>query len=366
MSDPFAASQSELPRDRWGRPLITPPEGGEPVAYTRCTTFVGALEDTYHLSLWSQRMVALGMSRRRDLVLSASAITDPQDRFQKRTLNDIAKSAKDAAAGDAAANTGTAIHSLTERLDRGLPLGDFVPEEYLPDIRAYATITKGLDPIGIEGFCVRDDLRVGGSYDRIYAFTDEFLDAYEARHGQRLYYPMSASDNESYGEYGPDAVDVVEVRAGDAVIGDVKTGHVDLGAGKIAMQLGVYANSEDYDHTIGTRSPLKGNPSKDWGLVVHLPAGTGTARLLWFDIRAGFETASTLAKGVHAWRKRKDLTHEFTTVSAVNAPALSLVEQIAAAPSYAALTALYAANATQWTPGLTAAAKARRAELEAS
>jgi hypothetical protein len=353
MADPFGTVDTELPRDRWGRPLITPPEGGEPVAYQRVTTFVGPLEDTYHLGLWQLRMAVLGMSRRKDLILAASAIEDPSDKYSKRKLNDIAKAAKDAAAGDAAANTGTAIHTLTERIDRGEGLGDYVPEEYLPDLKAYADIMVGFDVLGIEGFCVRDDLRVGGTYDRILAFGPEFLDRYEARHGDRLRYP--ARD--------PHDVDTI-VNPGDAVIGDVKTGHVDLGAGKIAMQLGVYANSQDYDHTLGTRSPLAGNPSKDWGVVIHLPAGTGSARLLWFDIAAGFEAARTLAVGVHAWRKRKDLTHEFASTSVTATPGPTIVEQIKAATSYAALQGIYAMNAAKWTPGLTDLATKRRAEVE--
>lgn len=354
MPDPFSTVQTELPRDRWGRPLITPPDGTEPVAYQRVTTFVGPLEDTYHLGLWQLRMAVLGMSRRKDLILAASAVDDPTDKYQKRKLNDIAKAAKDAAAGDAAANTGTAIHSLTERIDMGHALGDFVPEEYLPDLKAYADIMQGFEILGIEGFCVRDDLRVGGTYDRILGFTSEFLDAHEAKHGNRLHYPQHAGRSDA----------VREVQPGDAVIGDVKTGHVDLGAGKIAMQLGVYANSLDYDHTLGTRTPLAGNPSKDWGVVIHLPAGTGTARLLWFDIRAGFEAAQTLAVGVHAWRKRKDLTHEFASSRVAATPAVSVVEQIKTATSYAALQAIYAVHEKQWTPGLTTAAAARRTELE--
>ena len=54
---------SELPRDRWGRPLITPPDGTTPVPYTRVTTFAKAVEDTYHLGRWAERMVALGMAK---------------------------------------------------------------------------------------------------------------------------------------------------------------------------------------------------------------------------------------------------------------------------------------------------------------
>lgn len=297
-ADPFSTVKTELPRDRWGRPLITPPEGGDPVAYQRVTTFVGALEDTYHLSLWAQRMVALGMTRRRDLVLAASAISDPDDKIQKRNLNDIAKQAKDAAQGSAAAITGTAIHAFTERIDRGEQLTD-VPEEHAPDLEAYRGITTGLVALGIEGFCVCDGLRVGGSYDRIYQFTDLFLGRYADKHGAPLTYP------------GADGQAGQKVKAGDVVIADLKTGNVDYGLGKIAMQLGVYAHSEDYDHTLGTRTPLAGGPSKEWALVIHLPAGMGSARLLWVNIAAGWQgrpdSGSRRARLAQAQRPRQCL-----------------------------------------------------------
>ena len=34
---------NEIPRDRWDRPLIIPPNGGQPVAYTRVSTLAKAL-----------------------------------------------------------------------------------------------------------------------------------------------------------------------------------------------------------------------------------------------------------------------------------------------------------------------------------
>lgn len=358
MSDPFSTPQTELPRDRWGRPLITPPEGGDPVAYTRCTTFVGVLEDTYHLSLWSQRMVARGMAIRPDLVLAASAITDPKEQYSKRSLNDIAKQARDAAGAGAAAITGTALHTMSEKIDRGEPM-DAIPEAFRSDLEAYRAVTKGLETVAIEGFCVRDDLQVGGSYDRITRFTDEFLGAYEERTGDRLRYP-GREDSEGKGCPGD------EVQPGDAVIGDLKTGNVDFGIGKIAMQLGVYANSVDYDHSTGARSALAATPSKEWGVIIHLPAGTGNARLLWVDVRAGFETAYTLAKDVQTWRKRKDLSSEFASTYVAPQRPASLVEQITAAKSYEELKSIYAMNISRWTPGLTELAKTRTAELAAS
>ncbi len=334
MTDPFSTVATELPRDRWGRPLITPPDGTEPVAYQRVTTFVGALEDTFHLGQWQMRMVMLGAAKRRDLQLAAAAITDPKDRFQKRTLNDLAKQALEAANGSAAATTGTALHSLTEAIDLGQTPA-FVPEEFEADLAAYKRITEGLVFLDAEGFCVRDDLRVGGSYDRIVSSEAGLL----------------APDGE-----------LVHTAIWDLKTGGSTDGGL-FGIGKIAMQLGVYANSEKYDHTLGARTPLPGDPSKKWGIVCHLPAGTGQAQLLWVDIASGWETAYKVAPAVHAWRKRKDLSQAFRSATA--APqALPLPAQIKAATSYEALLAIHAENRLIWTPGLTALAGERKKELE--
>ncbi|MDT8916185.1 hypothetical protein [Amycolatopsis sp. PS_44_ISF1] len=337
MTDPFTTVATELPRDRWGRPLITPPGETEAVPYTRTTTFVGVLEDTYHLGQWQMRMVALGMAQRRDLQLAATAITNPKDRFQKRTLNDLAKAALEAASGSAAATMGTALHTFTENIDKGLPLG-YIPEEFEPDIEAYRQITEGFTVVAIEGFCVNDALRVGGSYDRI------------------MRVPVG-------GLVAPDG----ELVEGN-VIWDLKTGgSIDaglFGLNKIAMQLGVYGNSLDYDHTLGTRTPLP-DVHPRWAIVCHLPARSGQAQLIWVDIAAGWEAASALAPGVHSWRKRKDIGTPFAAVTA-RPTATPIPEMIRRAASYAELKGIHAMHQDIWTPGLTALASVRKAELEST
>lgn len=343
----FDTVTSELPRDRWGRPLITPPEGGAPVAYTRVTTFAKAIDDTFHLSKWQQRMTALGMSRRPDLVLAAAAVTDPDNPSQKRLLNDTAAAAIDAAGAGARATAGTALHSFTEVIDLGQPLPPNVPEQYVGTLDAYRRAIRFFKIRKMEGFCIVDDLAVGGSYDRILEATEEGLDEFERATGRRMCYPT--------GE---------EVRPGDVIIGDLKTGKsVDFGAGAISIQLGLYANAVDYDHTLGSRTPLPGNPRKDWGLVLHVPAGGGVAYMKWVNIAAGWETARDVLPLVHAWRKRRDLFYDLhsETVGATSGP--SLTEQIHGATSGAALRALYAQNRDKWTPGLTALSKERLVAL---
>jgi len=350
VSDPFSTVTAELPRDRWGRPLITPPEGGDPVAYTRVTTFVKCLDDTFHLEKWKMRMVALGMSSRRDLVLATIALKDPEAQHDKRTLNQIADNAIEAAKGTARATTGTALHSFSEVIDKGEELPAHVPEEYVADLDVYREIVRYLgEPLAMEGFCVVDALRTGGSYDRVWRFTAAGLDLFEERTGRRMSYPT--------GE---------EVKPGDAIIGDLKTGRsIDFGIGAITMQLATYANAEDYDHTLGSRTPVPVT-RKDWGVVVHLPAGTGQAQLVWVDLAAGWETVTEVAPRVHAWRKRKDLSYPFLSSTSSAPRPLSLVEQLAATKTEAELRALWKANALVWTPGLTSLAKERVAAFKAA
>ena len=47
-----------------------------------------------------------------------------------------------------------------------------------------------------------------------------------------------------------------------------------------------------------------------WGILVHLPAGTATATLLWVDLEVG-RVGARLVQGVRAWRKRDDFSLPF-------------------------------------------------------
>lgn len=300
-NQPSTAGQltTPVPRDRWGRPLVVPPEGGAPVAYTRCTTYVSCLEDTHGLALWQQRMVALGLADRPDLLLAVSAHRD-----DTRRLNEITAQARDAAAAGAAATTGTALHALTERIDRGQPLGA-VPAAYQADLDAYRQATAGLEVLAVEQFVVCDPLRVGGTLDRL-----------------------------------------VRV-AGRVYVADIKTGDITHAAGKIAMQLAVYAHSVPYDHATRQRTPRPWPVETDRGLVIHLPAGTGQCQLWWVDLAAGWE-AVQLARQVRAWRARRDLltpADDLAPAAAPNATDAALataLQQITAATSVDALRVAYA------------------------
>lgn len=334
---------TELPRDRWGRPLISPPDGSNPVAYTRATTFAKTLDDTFHLDRWQQRMVVLGLSKRRDLQLAAAAVTDPDDYLQKKLLQDVADRAKEHA-GPSAAAVGTALHTFTEHHDKGFSLAD-LPDEYVDDIEAYSSAISNFEVLLCETFVVNDEYRVGGTFDRLVRL----------RHDMRL---PDALVNANAGN--------PILPAGTTIILDNKTGKsVDLGAGSFALQLGMYANSLIYNHETGSRSPLPGPLCRDIGIILHLPAGKGRADLHWLDLRSGWE-AAPLCAAVRAYRSRKDLIDRFETytVSPRPTPVSSIAEAITTAPSLAALTAVYKANKALWTPGLNNMAKARKEALE--
>jgi hypothetical protein len=310
VSDPFDTPNpagEDIPRDHIGRPLVVPPGGGKPIAYTRCTTYVGCLDDMWNLHRWDERNVAIGLADRPDLLLSVSAHRDDKDK-----LNDIVSAAKEAAKAKAAAEIGTSLHKLTERLDRGQTLG-VVPATYKADIAAYERATACLEIVGIERFTVLDELKIGGTHDRTVRYQD------------RRY------------------------------ISDLKTGSINYGALKIAMQLAVYSRSVLYDHRTFERAPL--DVDQDRALVIHLPAGQGRCELHWVDIAAGWEAVQVAAQ-VRAWRSRGGLFTPFETTP--DLPAL-----IAEAASVVSLRALWAANQDTWTDDLTILANARKAELTA-
>ena len=345
VSTDWETPAGEIPRDRWDRPLVVPPDGGKPTAYTRCTTYVGCLEDTYNLTAWQSRMVALGLAMRPDLLLRVSSLgptplEEGEARKWKKQMDATVKDAKEAAAASAAATVGTALHALTERMDRGLDVG-VVPEQYKPHLAAYEAATRAFTAVHIEAFTVQDELKIGGTPDRVLQID------------------------------GHDKL----------VIGDLKTGSVEFGIGKMAMQLAVYAHSVLYNHQTGSRAPL-GDIDHNLGLIVALDAKTAQCKLIWVDLAAGWE-AVQLATQVRAWRSRKDISRPYDGPAAAVLPvaptpvqenardltreaAAALVSGIKNAPSPETLIELWRAAGSVWTQEHTELAALRKAELVAA
>lgn len=256
----------DIPRDRWGRPMVMQPGGKKRLPYRRTTTFVGVLDDMNGLMKWKSRQVALGMGQRKDLVLAAAAAR-PDD---KKTLGDIAEAAAEHAKSSSAATTGTALHTLTERIDQGETIGE-IPAEYQADLDAYRAATEHIEWVGIESFRVHDDWQVAGTADRIGRFP------------------------------GDDRLRIF----------DIKTGSIDY-PGKMCMQLAMYARMTPYDITTDTRTADPGEVDLNTGIIIHLPAGQGVCTLHEIDLMKGWG-ACLLARQVWDWRSTKGLTHQIGT-----------------------------------------------------
>ena len=139
---------TEVPRDRWSRPLITPPEGGEVVPYTRVSTLAKALDDLNNLMAWKARKTAEGLVRRPDLltlISGAIANGDPDtDWPTKKALNAAVEQAMEAAGASKGATAGTGFHSLTEAIDKGNePL--FVSDADEVRLEAYREATASIE-----------------------------------------------------------------------------------------------------------------------------------------------------------------------------------------------------------------------------
>lgn len=324
---------------RYGRPLISPPQGsGKPVPYRRATTYVGVLEDLYNLQRWERRMVALGLAERPDLLLAVAA-----HREDKQQLNEICDQAKEAAKASSGATIGTALHALTDIVDEG---GDLPPLPPGPaaSLEMFRRATEPLRVVAIEQKLVLDTHQVAGTADRIYEYN------------------------------------------GERFIGDTKSGNIELGILKICMQLAVYARSYTYDVRTGERGRHECSLTR--GLVMHMPATDDPREakvdLIWVDLIAGWE-AVMVARQVWEQRALKyaDLTAPFTdaapfrrTVAEVDDTRTlkqilagpspqSLETLIRACTSADAVRALWTEHASQWTDELTALAKDHIAGLEA-
>lgn len=327
---------ADIPRDRWGRPLVIPPGGGKAIAYTRCTTFVDALDDGYNLTQWKRRMVALGLSHRPDLLLRVNSLgPEPSKEAEggnaykrwKKQMDETCDAAVEAAKASASATIGTALHALTERLDRGLDVG-FVPDAYAGHLKAYEQATAAFTAVHIERFTVHDELQIGGTPDRVFRIDGH----------PRL------------------------------IVGDLKTGDVVFGVLKIAQQLAVYAHSELYNHETGHRTPL-GDVDLDRGLIIALNAKTGQCDLLWVDLRRGW-AAVEISRQVRDARNWKGLSWPYDGPAAE--PKADLTVEAAAALDVAIrkasttdeLVQLWAAAGTAWTDAHTQLAAARKADLQ--
>lgn len=239
--------------------------------YTRTTTFIDVLEDKSNLAKWQARSTAIGLVKDDGLFAKFRALGDPAG-DDKGYADVLCKLAQQAADTDLKALQGSVVHSLTEDIDAGIDPG-FIPDDYEKDIEAYKLATKDIEVVGIETFAVLDEYKVGGTFDRLVRVYGELAEA-------------------------------LGVPEGTLLIADIKTGRIDYGFGKIAMQLAGYSRMKIYDPHTYARLPLEhnGQPvNQEVGLIIHLPVGQGRCELVPVDISKGWEGLAQ-AHEVRRWR----------------------------------------------------------------
>lgn len=286
--DPFTTPGQEAPettirRTKDGRPYVYDLEKGRERPFTRVTTFIDCIEDKTALAKWGERMVLLGVKRSAEVgsrVMQAPEVPtvstwptheEVQARNQalqgqKEWLQACANDAKEAAGWKQAADLGTQLHLLTEYADQGRDLPSDTSPVMREDVDAYlqALERHGLTPMEEEVFVVNDEVGAAGTFDRLFRW--------ERPDGQVW-----------------------------NVIGDLKTGRIDYGHGKLAMQLALYANSSRYDPTRPEwREALP--VSRNVGLIIHLPVGSAECRVHVVDLQAGWRGVQ-LAKAVREYRR---------------------------------------------------------------
>jgi hypothetical protein len=323
IADQFMAAPSRRKEfDHLKRYLLPDPvSGGKDVPWTRVSTYAKSISDMYGLTQWEKRMVAKGIGLRSDLYALACA-TPVED---SKTLNEVAEKAKEAAAASKGANLGTALHSFTEAVDRGLE--PVVPAEWRADVDAYrAQMTRyGLMsvPEYIERVVVIPELNLAGKYDRILS------------------------------------------NGSVSLIGDVKTTQrIEFSWMEIAVQLACYAHaSHIWDPVTESYTPM---PAVDLNraVVMHVPAGGGVCDLYDIDIAKGWEVAQLCAQ-VRAARSFKSYAQPLVERRSPG-PVNGYADRLRTAASVGELSAIWkeASAAGKWTHDLEVTGMARKAELE--
>ena len=317
-------------RDRYDRPMILPPGGTEKIAYTRCSTLAGYLENKSGLHKWDMRHVALGVGLDPDIAAKAASIQPltgdrKKDALSNATLDECIEEARKVSGEHAGRDWGTAVHGFTEPGMEGNP---YVPERMKSDVDSYWEKMNEYRMVNVasEVFVVNHELKVAGTFDDLY---------YSYAFGLTL--------------------------------GDKKTGRSKIHSHLI--QLAAYAGSEVYDWETDTSRPIQSlvqdpamarYPVNDRvGFYVHIPKGEGVTRFVGLNLERGREMAK-IAAAVRDYQQQRDgLTfdaHEQLAHGARTQMAWILIED---ATTVEELTHIAQTYRDVWTDRMTARGRAR-------
>jgi hypothetical protein len=264
MTDDFMTDQTR--RDRWGRYLVVPPDATKPTGYTRATTIAKTLDDTTALMSWGERMTAIGLARRPDILAQIDDNTD-----DTKLLNALCQKAKEAGGATIRRDLGTALHAI---LEKSWTDPDYTPPAaHVNDVKAVHDTLRAYGLSVVDGMTERivvmDRHRIAGTFDLMLANA-----------------------------------------AGQLFLADIKTGStVKYGGLSFATQLSIYAHADslytqgaaaDGSEDVRTDMPPV---SRHIAYLIHVEPGSGRCDLHQLNLDFGLVDTAMM---VREMRKSSD------------------------------------------------------------
>lgn len=254
LADPFAPVD-KVRRNGIGQYLVLPPDAKKEKGYQRATNFVKLAKSTD----WGPR----------DLRFLAEGLTEHHAEFAPAiraaetpgALTKVIQRILERTDCHAGRNWGTAMHAITEGINRGE--SPFVPSDMKRDVDAYyaALQAEGIEilPEYMERMVVLDDYAIAGQLDNI----------------------------------------VRDARTGKLHIADLKTGK-SVYVAEVALQLFIYRSGLLYDQATQERTALPEGLCDETALVFHLPKGEGRCVIHEVPLSIGRD-GFTVALAVRGW-----------------------------------------------------------------
>lgn len=291
-----------------GQPKLWLPDGSKMAYYGRPSGWGKPADNTDRLGMWETRMTLSAFldygSQSRTFRAERMALGPPQENkdghnaLNERALNFVADQDR----------VGTALHKITERHDLNLPL--ILDEEFQEDLVEWVRLTRYMEIVelptgapGIECFVAMDVerrwpngevvtdasgdplmVRLAGTFDRLFRYT-----------------PCEICGRANY-------------------IADLKSGKetgLEWSERVNGIQLGSYRNSKLYvPHSDGCGADRYDLPDvcPHRGIIISLPAGSGSGSMHWIDIARGYERAICLIPQIKAHQSEHNWMREFVPV----------------------------------------------------
>jgi len=264
--DDLPGADDTTRRDRWGRYLVVPPAGGDPIGYTRATTVAKVLDSGGGLASWKAAMTVQGMLLRSGLRARWEALMsrengDPWYNSQegKAAAKALVEECSAVGGSKDRAEIGLALHAITALMDSGHPPTHLTPDTKR-DIDAYRSglSRDGIElvPGAVELTVVLDEYQVAGTFDRLVTAKGRPL----------------------------------------PLVADLKTGaNLDYSFQSFAVQLAIYSRAnaiyvqgEAKNGSEDQRHPMP-EVDQETGVILHLNAGTGQLVVYTVNLEAGWE-----------------------------------------------------------------------------